>query len=229
MTESALLLEVEDVRKIYSVDGVRVGAVDGASLKVKGGEFIAVHGASGCGKSTLMFMAGGLLAPEGGTILVGGENPYALNGAARARFRARHIGFVFQDFNLVPYLDVRDNVLAPALAPGVDGGKARKHADGMLEQFGLAGRMKHMPAELSAGERQRVALARAFLLSPQLILADEPTGNLDRENSEVVLGHFSDYVSDGKASVVMVTHDENAVAKADRAVEMRDGMVVGDR
>ncbi len=225
--KNGIMLQVNEVRKTYTVDGNAVGAVDGASLEADAGEFVAVHGPSGCGKSTLLFMAGGLLAPDAGEIRVASENPYALNGAARARFRAKHVGFVFQDFNLVPYLSVLDNVMAPALVSGVGNGDLPEHAKDMLERFGLLDRQKHVPAELSAGERQRVSLARAFLLSPQLILADEPTGNLDRENTEIVLGHFAEYVKDNEAAVVMVTHDDQAVAKADRAIEMRDGMVIG--
>ena len=208
------MIKAEQLRKVYPSG---VAALNGVSLEIAAGEFVAVCGASGCGKSTLLLALGGLLKPDSGTILIDGVEPYAKE---RAKFRAEKIGFVFQDFHLVPYLNVFDNAMAPALARPIPEG--RKRVEQLLEELGLRERRTHRPSTLSAGEQQRVALARALITKPKLVLADEPTGNLDAENSEHVLSHLKDYAATG-AAVLMVTHDKEAMAAADRRLEMAAG------
>ena len=220
------MLELQDVRKVYHKGAHPVAALDGVSLAIRAGEFVAVRGPSGCGKTTLLLAAGGLLAPDEGTVLLGEKDPYALDTDARAALRAEMIGFVFQQFHLVPYLTVRENVLVAALARKLSGATtdAPQRTDEMLAHFQLTGRAAHVPAELSTGERQRTALARALLNRPRLLLADEPTGNLDPDNAEIVLGHLTEFAAAGGA-VLLVTHDDKAAAFAQRTVHLRDGKV----
>jgi putative ABC transport system ATP-binding protein len=216
-----MLVEIQDARKTYRGGSGNVVAVDGLSLSLDAGEFVAVQGPSGCGKSTVLLLAGGLLAPESGNVLVGGEDPYSLSADARSKFRAKNIGFVFQQFHLIPYLSVLDNVLAPSIATGATGLDSR--ARELIDRFGLSHRIHHVPGELSSGERQRTALARALLNKPKLLLADEPTGNLDADNASAVLKHLREFASAGGA-VLLVTHDARAAAAAaDRIVHLRDG------
>jgi len=214
------LLHIDELKKAYRAAGKGVRAVDGFSLSVAAGEFVAVRGPSGCGKTTLLLAAGGLLRPDAGRVTIAGQDPYALSAEERARFRATHVGFVFQQFHLVPYLTVLENVLAAAIArPAAD---ARERAEGLLASFGLADRAAHVPAELSTGERQRAALARALLNQPKVILADEPTGNLDPASAEVVLGRLKEFAGQGGA-VLLVTHDPLAAEYASRSVGMMAG------
>jgi len=215
-----MLVEIQDARKTYQGSSGQVLAVDGLSLSLDAGDFVAVQGPSGCGKSTLLLLAGGLLAPESGSVLIAGEDPYALTADARSKFRAENIGFVFQQFHLVPYLSVLDNVLAPSIATGAAGSDQR--ARDLIDRFGLSNRLEHTPGELSSGERQRTALARALLNEPMVLLADEPTGNLDAENATEVLKHLREFASAGGA-VLLVTHDAQAAAAADRVIHLRDG------
>jgi putative ABC transport system ATP-binding protein len=230
-SETAAVLDITDATKYFAAGGggEKVRAIDGVSLTATGGDFVALHGASGCGKSTLLLMAGGLLSPDSGEVSIAGENPYSLNPDARAAFRAGHVGFVFQQFHLIPFLDVLDNVLICELA-GINGSEGdndlRERARALLEKFNLGHRMDHVPSKLSIGEQQRVALARALLREPKLILADEPTGNLDTENSEIILKHLSEFAASGEGAVLMVTHDDRAKAAASRALEMADGKIV---
>jgi putative ABC transport system ATP-binding protein len=224
MTEP--ILSAEGLGKRYTGHGGEVRALDDVSLEVGAGEFVAVCGPSGCGKSTLLLVLGALLHPDEGAVQIAGEDPYALGSGSRAAFRGSNIGFVFQEFHLVPYLNVRENILTPTLACEVEGVDGR--VEELLGSLGMAERAEHLPSELSAGEQQRTALARALLASPKLILADEPTGNLDRENAERVLGHLADYAAAG-AAVVMVTHDEAAMAAAGRRVVMDSGRLTGER
>lgn len=218
-----MLLELDQVSRRYEGLAGAVNAVQDVSLTVAAGEFVAVCGPSGCGKSTLLLMAGAVLRPDAGRVLLAGVNPYTLSPDERAAFRGRHVGFVFQQFHLVPYLTVLENVLAPVLAHGVP--DAQDRARQLLEQFGLRGRLQHVPGELSTGERQRVAMARALLNRPQVLLADEPTGNLDPENAEIALGFLTDFARAGGA-VLLVTHDVAAAGRADRIVRLRDGRIV---
>jgi len=215
-----MLVDIQDASKTYQGASGQVLAVDDVSLSIDGGEFVAIQGPSGCGKSTMLLLAGGLLTPESGSVQIGGEDPYALTADARSKFRADNIGFVFQQFHLVPYLSVLDNVLAPSIATGSK--DAEQRARGLLDQFGLSHRLEHTPGELSSGERQRTALARALLNEPKVVLADEPTGNLDSENATEVLKHLRGFAASGGA-VLLVTHDAQAAAAADRVIHLRDG------
>jgi len=214
------MLRLEDLSKVYAGPKAPVRALDGAGLQVAAGEFVAVRGPSGCGKTTLLLVAGGLLRPDAGRVEVDGEDPYALSAEGRARFRAANVGYVFQQFHLVPYLTVLDNVLAPSLARPSQG--AAERARDLVEHFGLSDRADHVPPQLSTGERQRVALARALLNRPKLLLADEPTGNLDEANARAVLGHLAEFAGQGGA-VLLVTHDAQAAAYAGRVLDMKAG------
>lgn len=215
-----MALVLDSISKTYQGPSGPVRALHGASLSVGEGEFVVVQGKSGSGKSTLLLIAGGLLAPDAGTVLVAGENPYALRPEARAKLRGARIGFVFQQFHLVPYLSVLQNVLAPSLAADIP--HARQRAEQLIERFGMAHRRGHLPGALSTGERQRTALARALLAEPKLILADEPTGNLDRENADLVLDYLAEVAAAGTA-VLMVTHDAQAAARSARCHRLEDG------
>ena len=217
-----MLISLAHITKTYTGDAGPIVAVDDVSVSVEAGEFVAVVGPSGCGKTTLLLVAGGLLRPENGEVNIDGTDPYSLSGEQRARFRAEQIGFVFQQFHLVPYLNVLDNVMAPALVTGET--SARERAGILVERFGLADRLGHRPGQLSTGERQRVALARALLNEPRVILADEPTGNLDGDNSEQVLQALKTFADEGGA-VLLVTHDPDAVAFAGRQVVLQGGQL----
>ena len=216
------MLRIEQICKTFHVGGAPVHAVAGVSAEVKPGEYVAIQGPSGCGKSTLLLIAGGLLTPDSGSVKVNGADLYRLGNGERAAFRARHIGFVFQRFHLVAYLNVVDNVLAPTVAQEVPG--ARQRTLELVERFGLTPRMRHYPSQLSTGERQRVALARSLLVKPKLILADEPTGNLDAANGAQVLTALAEAAKSGVA-VVLVTHDPEAARFASRTIRMRQGQV----
>ncbi|MEX2581593.1 MAG: ABC transporter ATP-binding protein [Verrucomicrobiales bacterium] len=199
------ILRIDKASKSYvNRRGETVQALDEVSLSLREGETRFVVGPSGSGKSTLLLCAGGLLHPDGGSVSLEGEDIYALPAEARAALRSRRIGFVFQQFHLIPYLDVTDNILAPSLA-GFDG-DPRPRAEELIDRFGLGPRRDHPPAELSVGERQRVALARALLHRPRLLLADEPTGNLDADNGRNAMDCLADFARSGGA-VLVVTHD----------------------
>ena len=217
-----MLISLDHITKTYTGDTGPIVAVDDVSVSVEAGEFVAVVGPSGCGKTTLLLVAGGLLRPENGEVSIDGTDPYSLSGEQRARFRAEQIGFVFQQFHLVPYLNVLDNVMAPALVTGET--SARERAETLVERFGLTDRLGHRPGQLSTGERQRVALARALLNEPRVILADEPTGNLDGDNSEQVLQALKTFADEGGA-VLLVTHDPDAVAFSGRQVVLQGGQL----
>ncbi len=224
------ILKIKDLRKCFPTAHGDVQAVDGVSFELAQKEFVALHGPSGCGKSTLLLIAGGLLSPDEGLVTIASQNPYTLDANGRAAFRAGHVGFVFQQFHLIPFLNVLDNVLVGELARPSNGdsnGKTaapdfRERALELLESFGLTARLHHVPSTLSVGEQQRVALARALVRRPALILADEPTGNLDPANAATILEHLSDFASQGGA-VLMVTHEEAARAAANRSLELVAG------
>ena len=217
-----MVLELSHVTKVYS-RGVRsVRALDDVSFQVDAGEFVSLVGPSGCGKTTLLLIAGGLLRPDTGAVTVAGAEPYTLTPEQRSRFRVQNIGFVFQQFHLVPYLSVRENILSPVLAWWKGG--LHERADQLIERFGLGPRRDHRPGELSTGERQRTALARALLHRPKVILADEPTGNLDAPNANLVLQTLRECADEG-AAVLLVTHDATAADRADRVVPMQSGQV----
>jgi len=217
------LILLTELSKVYRRRSGDIRALDGANLSVEPGQFVAIQGPSGSGKSTLLLTVGGMLRPTEGEARVLGQSLYSLSPGARARFRARHIGFVFQMFHLAPYLTVLENTLLSAAAGARRAGA--KEAREILERFGLGPRMPHKPSELSTGERQRTAMARAMLGRPELLLADEPTGNLDPQSASQILECLSDYHRQG-GTVLLVTHEEAVAARAQRKVLLRAGRVV---
>ncbi len=213
------MLRLRGVTKVYRKGGDEVRALDTVDLDVAAGEFVVVRGPSGSGKTTLLLTLGGMIRPTSGTVELDGRDLYALSPAARARLRAEKIGFVFQMFHLVPYLTAVENVMLPALA----GARiTRDQAAALLEDAGMAHRLNHRIGELSTGERQRVALARALVKSPPLLLADEPTGNLDPDNAQRIMEHIADFHRGG-GTVVVVTHDPLADRYATRRLVMESG------
>ncbi|MBI3830062.1 MAG: ABC transporter ATP-binding protein [Planctomycetes bacterium] len=214
------MLAVRDLTKSFTGPGGEVRALAGVSFELAAGDFLAVQGHSGSGKTTLLLACGALQRPDSGSVTIAGQDPYRLGAEERAAFRARHIGFVFQQFHLIPYLTVLENVLAPLLALNASAAPAR--AMELLERFQIQDRAAHRPQQLSTGERQRTALARALLHRPKLILADEPTGNLDEQNADTVLDSLRELAKEG-AAVLMVTHDNRLAAKAARVLALEHG------
>ena len=216
------VLAINQLGKSFPSAAGDVHAVRDVSLEVADGELVTLRGPSGCGKSTLLMAAGGLLEPTSGSVEINGTDLYSLGQDGRAQFRAENIGFVFQQFHLIPYLDVRDNILAASLAIAKANGE---RIDELLEVFGLEHRAHHVPAALSTGEKQRTAMARALLNNPKLLLADEPTGNLDQDNAEALLEQLSGFTDKGGA-VLLVTHDARVDDHAGRTIEISDGNLV---
>ncbi len=216
------MIELQDVTKIYATAKGDVHALDHLSLEVSRGEFVAVRGPSGCGKSTLLALLGGLARPTTGKVLVADLDVGTLSAGELASSRAEKIGFVFQMFHLLPYLTVLDNVLVAAADS--TSAEARDRAHTLLCEFGLEPRLSHTPGELSAGERQRVAVARALLNKPQVLLADEPTGNLDPKNAEGLLDLVRGFHESG-GTVLMVTHEEQAANYAQRTISLEKGQL----
>ena len=229
MTNGAdtLLLRTVGLSKIFRGDGVSVPALRGVDLALHPGEFAAVIGPSGSGKSTLLHMAGGLEPPTSGEIWLNGQRVDGLSQARWAKLRRRHIGFVFQFFNLVSNMTVADNVELAALMGGATRRQARHRREELLAELGLAGKADAAPARLSGGEQQRVALARAMANRPSLLLADEPTGNLDSAASQAVLRLLATAHADGQA-ILLVTHDARVASAADRVISLFDGTVIDD-
>jgi putative ABC transport system ATP-binding protein len=212
---------LKNITKSFNGPKGKITALNDVSLTLAPGEMLAINGPSGCGKSTLLLTAAGMLRPDQGEVeLMEKHHPYSLPPEQRSRLRAGLIGFVFQQFHLIPYLSVKENIQAPALAAPVDGAEAR--AEELIQQFGLQDRADHTPSQLSTGERQRTALARALFNQPKIILADEPTGNLDDENAEAVLQCLRSYASAG-GSVLLVTHNSKAADYATRTITMKAG------
>ena len=216
------MLILRDLTKTYRTRAGEVKALDGVSLRIDKGEFVAVCGPSGSGKTTLLMMIAAMLRPSQGTVRFNGRDVYEMTGPARAKFRAKNIGFVFQMFHLVPYLNVVENVLLAAGA--VHGRDGKTRAEELLQRLGLQHRIGHRPSELSAGEKQRTAIARALLNQPKLILADEPTGNLDLENARCVLEHLQSFQRDG-GTVIVATHGPAAKEFATRTIDLQDGQL----
>ncbi len=220
------ILKTENLTKTYKVGKMDVTALRGVSLDVEEGEFVAIMGPSGCGKSTLLHLLGGLLSPSTGRILIDGEDLGAVSDAQRTEIRRRKIGFVFQRFNLFPTLSAEGNL---RLAERIHSGNGSANSDRRREVLGLLkleNKMHHKPLELSGGEQQRVALARAIVNKPAIILADEPTGNLDTENSAIVLDMFKELNERYKQTIIMITHNPEAATNCSRIVQMRDGLIV---
>jgi putative ABC transport system ATP-binding protein len=214
-----------DVARTYELDGVSVPALRGVSLTVEPDDYVAIVGTSGSGKSTLMHLLGALDRPTGGRLLIGGRDVATLNPAEMARLRNETIGFVFQSFHLLARTTARDNVALPLVYRGVGRRERRERAAAMLERVGLGHRLDHRPNQLSGGEQQRVAIARALVTAPSVLLADEPTGNLDSTTGESVLELLESLNADGVA-VVLVTHDRDVAARAHRQIVMKDGLIV---
>ena len=221
----ATILKAENLEKIYRVGKVDVPALRGVSLAVQEGDFIGVMGPSGCGKSTMLHLLGGLLTPTSGRIVIDGEDLTAASDAKRTDIRRRKIGFVFQRFNLFPTLTAEGNLrLAERIqGNGADDPDRRRE---ILRMLRLEDKMHHKPLELSGGEQQRVALARAVVNRPAIVLADEPTGNLDSENSEIVLKMFRELNDRFNQTIIMITHNPEAAAACQRVIQMRDGHIV---
>jgi len=223
--EMATILKAENLEKVYRVGKVDVPALRGVSLAIQEGEFVAVMGPSGCGKSTMLHLLGGLLTPTKGRIVIDGEDLTAASDARRTDIRRRKIGFVFQRFNLFPTLTADGNLrLAERIhGNGADDPDRRRE---ILRMLKLEDKMHHKPLELSGGEQQRVALARAVVNRPAIVLADEPTGNLDSENSALVLKMFRELNDRFNQTVIMITHNPEAAAACQRVIQMRDGHIV---
>ena len=216
------MLRVENVVKVFDGPAGAVRALDEVSLRVDAGQLAVIRGPSGCGKTTLLLAAGTLLRPDQGLVLLDDDDPYAISPSQRAKLRARRIGFVFQQFHLVPYLSVRDNVRLPGMTNGIGG--SDNEADKLIERFGLSGRSRHLPEQLSTGERQRVALARAMVNRPSVILADEPTGNLDPANAETILVALAEF-ADAGGCVLLAAHDSAAHQYAHKMIDMNHGKI----
>jgi putative ABC transport system ATP-binding protein len=216
------MIALENVSKVYRTRNGEVRALDDVSLTVEPGQFVTVRGPSGCGKSTVLMTVAGMARPTSGRVVLDGEDLYRLPPRRRAAIRADRIGFVFQMFHLVPYLNAWENVLVPTLAGAAPAGDAARQ---IVERLGLTDRLAHRPAELSTGERQRVALARALLTRPKLILADEPTGNLDPENAGEVMGYLAEFHREG-GTVLLVTHSDLADQYAQQTFRLERGRLV---
>ena len=219
------MIRCDEVTKIFRKNGSEVTSLDRFTAKVAEGEFVAVRGPSGSGKTTLLLTLGGMQRPSAGSVQLARRDLYALSPAERARLRSSEIGFVFQMFHLVPYLDLLANVLLAC--SGKPSAEVRQRASGLMDELGLADRASHRPGELSAGERQRLAVARALLNRPKLILADEPTGNLDPENAAEVIRHLAEFHRGG-GTVVLVPHGAAADAHADRTLRLEQGRLVAN-
>ena len=221
------ILETKDLRKVYGTGDTAVRALDGVSLRVEQGEFVAIVGTSGSGKSTLLHMLGGLDRPTSGSVLVDGKDIFQLKDEALTIFRRRKIGFVFQSYNLVPVLNVQENIVLPIQLDGrrVDRAFVRQ----IVRILGLEERLEALPSQLSGGQQQRVAIARALATAPAIILADEPTGNLDSRTSQDVLSLMKITSQKFSQTIVMITHNEEIAQMADRILRIEDGRIVSGR
>jgi putative ABC transport system ATP-binding protein len=224
--DPAPLIEIEAVTKVYRMGSVEVHALKGVDLRVEEGEFVAIMGASGSGKTTLMNVIGCLDLPTSGQYLLDGVDVRGLNDNQLAAIRNLKIGFVFQSFNLIPRSSAVHNVEMPLIYAGVSSGR-RERALAALDSVGLADRARHQPSELSGGQQQRVAIARALVTEPAILLADEPTGNLDSESSLEIMRLLQDLNEEGR-TVVLITHEDEVAASARRVVRLRDGLVLSD-
>lgn len=219
-------IEAQDLRKTYRIGKIDVLALRGISFSVQKGEFLSVVGPSGSGKSTLFYLIGGLTRATSGRVVIDGDDFSRLSDAERTNMRKRKIGFVFQKFNLLPTLDARSNIYVALDIAGTNGSFDKKYLDKILDLLGLTKRLYHRPSEMSGGEQQRVALARALINKPAIVLADEPTGNLDSENSDIVLNMLQQSNKELGQTVLMITHNPAAASYGNRIIHMRDGQIV---
>ena len=220
------LLATHDLTRVYLLASEEIRALDGVTMEVEEGQFLAVVGRSGSGKTTLLNLMAGLDKPSSGTVFLQGRDLAQMNEAELIKVRRHRIGFVFQSFGLLPLLSALENVELPLRIAGAPAGSREKRAREALEMVGLEKRMRHRPYELSGGEQQRVAIARAFVINPALILADEPTGELDSANSAAIFSLFKEMTRNEGISVITATHDTALVALADEVKELRDGAIV---
>ena len=222
------IIVANQLRKTFRTGNVTVQALRGVDLSIERGEMVAIMGPSGCGKTTLLNCLSGLDDFDSGEVIIEGTALRVMNDRARTNYRARRMGFVFQTFNLLPVITALENVELPLLVSGVRPGEARRRAGAALEQVGLSDRMQHRPAELSGGQRQRVTIARSLVNEPAIVWADEPTGNLDSEAANDVLGLMRRLNRERGQTLVIVTHDHEIGDACDRIVRMRDGLIVED-
>ena len=220
------ILEVKNLSKIYGKDDTKVVALDNVSFSVKQGEFVAIIGPSGSGKSTLLHILGGVDVPTKGSVIINGTDISTLDETNLAIFRRRQIGLIYQFYNLIPILTVEENLTLPLL---LDGRKPnQKIIDSLVKTLGLENRLKHLPSQLSGGQQQRVSIGRALANNPALLLADEPTGNLDSENSKEIVALLRKFNREHNQTVIMITHDERIAQSADRIIAIEDGKIVKD-
>lgn len=220
------ILEVNNLTKIYGEGETEVRALDGVSFSVEQGEFIAIVGPSGSGKSTLLHILGGVDTASGGNVIINGTDISTLDETALAIFRRRQIGLIYQFYNLIPILTVEENLTLPLLLDGRTPDK--QQIETLAQKLGLYNRLSHLPSELSGGQQQRVSIGRALLNNPALLLADEPTGNLDSENSKEIMELLRRFNKEYKQTVIIITHDERIALSADRVIAISDGRIVRD-
>ena len=223
-----IVLETQELRKTFGEGHARVEALKGVNLRVNRGEMLAIMGRSGSGKSTLLSLLGGMETASGGHVLLEGQDLAALDDDQRTLMRRQRIGFIFQQFNLLPILTAEENVALPLELGGMPAEAARRRAAAMLELVGMSARSTHIPSTLSGGEQQRVAVARALVIEPAILLADEPTGNLDSVTGQRVVAMLRKLVDEQEQTIVLVTHDAEVAALADRVVHLRDGLIEQD-
>ncbi len=220
------ILRVEDLKKTYGKGETLVKALDGINFKVEKGEFVAIVGASGSGKSTLLHLLGGVDRPTSGKIIIDGEDVYSLNETNLAIFRRRQVGLIYQFYNLIPILNVTENVTLPILLDGKT--PDEEYLKELIDTLGLENRVKHLPNELSGGQQQRVSIGRALMNRPALLLADEPTGNLDSKSSKDIIELLKLSNQKYKQTIIMITHDHNLALNADRIITIDDGKIISD-
>ncbi len=219
------IIRAEGLKKVYQLDEVEVPALRGIDMTVEHGDFFAIVGPSGCGKSTLLHLFGCLDKPTEGRVFFNGKDVSTMGDSALTRIRSRHIGFIFQTFNLMPTLNAKENVALQLRLAGIKGARASRMTEEALERVGLSDRMKHLPKQMSGGERQRAAIARAIAKKPQLILADEPTGNLDSHQG-IHIGELLANLNTEGQTIILVTHNTEIAANARRIITMRDGQIM---
>lgn len=221
-------VQIMDLRKVYRSGSLEIEVLKGVDLQVQSGDMVAIMGPSGCGKTTLLNCASGLDTIDGGEVRIAGHSLSSLTDRQRTAYRSRHMGFIFQSFNLLPVLNAVENVELPLLIAGVRAGEARRRALDALDMIGLSDRTTHHPSELSGGQQQRVTIARALVVNPSIIWADEPTGNLDSENAALIMKLIKKLNSEHNQTFVIVTHSQEVSGQAKRVIRMRDGCIESD-